>query len=165
MLFPAPGASPLDWHLLFNPLDLPQLAGAAGVLGLGPPAPAHPRRSDRRRRGLPVTECHRPAQPGDRTATCRGTQSELFASDKVQTALAILWTLGGVVSMALSRRHASRSLWIGGAVLLGLTVLKLFLVDLGNSGTLERIVSFISVGLLLLVIGYIAPLPPQRDEP
>jgi uncharacterized membrane protein len=62
--------------------------------------------------------------------------------------------------MALSRRHASRALWIGGAVLLGMTVLKLFLIDLGNSGTLERIVSFIGVGLLLLVIGYVAPLPP-----
>ena len=86
--------------------------------------------------------------------------SALLASDKVQTALAILWTLGGVVSMALSRRHASRALWIGGAVLLGMTVLKLFLIDLGNSGTLERIVSFIGVGLLLLVIGYVAPLPP-----
>ena len=88
----------------------------------------------------------------------------LFASDKVQTSLAILWTLGGVVSMALSRRHASRPLWIGGAVLLGMTVIKLFLIDLGNSGTLERIVSFIGVGLLLLVIGYVAPLPPQREE-
>jgi uncharacterized membrane protein len=66
--------------------------------------------------------------------------------------------------MALSRRHASRPLWIGGAVLLGMTVIKLFLIDLGNSGTLERIVSFIGVGLLLLVIGYVAPLPPQREE-
>ena len=53
---------------------------------------------------------------------------------------------------------------IAGAVLLGLTVLKLFLVDLGSSGTLERIVSFISVGLLLLVIGYIAPLPPAQQS-
>jgi len=32
-------------------------------------------------------------------------------------------------------------------------------VDLSGSGTVTRIVSFIGVGVLMLVIGYVAPMP------
>jgi uncharacterized membrane protein len=39
-------------------------------------------------------------------------------------------------------------------------VAKLFFVDLSSIGTLERIVSFLGVGMLMLVIGYVSPLPP-----
>jgi len=35
---------------------------------------------------------------------------------------------------------------------------------LSNRGGLARIVSFIGVGVLLLVVGYFAPLPPKRVE-
>ena len=48
-----------------------------------------------------------------------------------------------------------------GAALLGVVVLKLFVNDLGSTGTVARIVSFIGVGVLLLVIGYVAPVPPS----
>lgn len=159
MLFPAPGANPYDWHLLFNPLDLPQLA-ALLVFWDWARQRLHTR-ADLAVAGAAFLLLNAIALRNLAiNLNLPWDDSALFASDKVQTALAILWTLGGVVSMALSRRHASRALWIGGAVLLGMTVLKLFLIDLGNSGTLERIVSFIGVGLLLLVIGYVAPLPP-----
>ena len=40
-------------------------------------------------------------------------------------------------------------------------MLKLLLVDLSGSGTVTRIVSFIGVGVLMLVIGYVAPLPSK----
>jgi uncharacterized membrane protein len=43
-------------------------------------------------------------------------------------------------------------------------VLKLFLVDLSSIGSIERIVSFVGVGLLMLVIGYFSPLPPVAQE-
>jgi len=49
-------------------------------------------------------------------------------------------------------------------VLLGLVVLKLFLVDLSGTGTVARIVSFIVVGILMLVIGYFSPMPPAKKE-
>jgi uncharacterized membrane protein len=39
-------------------------------------------------------------------------------------------------------------------------VLKLFFVDLAGKGTIEQIVSFVGVGLLILLIGYLAPVPP-----
>jgi len=40
--------------------------------------------------------------------------------------------------------------------------ISLFLVELGNSGGVARVVSFIVVGLLLLVIGYFAPIPSKN---
>lgn len=77
----------------------------------------------------------------------------------VQTGLTLLWSAIALALMWLSARRAARALWITGAVLLGLVVLKLLLVDLSGSGTVTRIVSFIGVGVLMLVIGYVAPLP------
>ena len=58
-------------------------------------------------------------------------------------------------------RHL-RSLWIAGAVGIGLVILKLFSIDLLETGTLARITSFFSVGLLLLAIGYLAPMPDSK---
>ncbi len=53
---------------------------------------------------------------------------------------------------------------MAGAVLLGVVVAKLFLVELAQVGTITRIVSFIGVGLLLLLIGYLAPVPPRKED-
>ena len=43
---------------------------------------------------------------------------------------------------------------------MAVVVIKLFFVDLSNVGGIERIVSFIGVGVLMLVIGYVSPVPP-----
>jgi uncharacterized membrane protein len=63
--------------------------------------------------------------------------------------------------MTFGARRAHRGYWIAGAALMGLVVVKLFLVELGNTGTVARIVSFIAIGGLLLVLGYVAPAPPR----
>lgn len=42
-------------------------------------------------------------------------------------------------------------------------VIKLFLVDLANTGNFARVVSFLGVGVLLLVVGYFAPVPPRSE--
>jgi hypothetical protein len=90
----------------------------------------------------------------------------LYRSVLVQSTLSLLWTFAAMALMFLARRRLERSLWVAGASLLGAVVVKLFLVDLANSGTVERIVSFIGVGALLLVIGYLAPVPPgEKPEP
>jgi uncharacterized membrane protein len=86
----------------------------------------------------------------------------LFDSVVVQTALSIYWGLLGFAGMIAGARSKSRLLWLAGAGFMGLVVLKLFLVDLGNSGTIERIISFIGIGALLLVVGYFAPVPPRQ---
>jgi uncharacterized membrane protein len=66
--------------------------------------------------------------------------------------------------MVVAHRMATRTGWIAGATLLAVVVVKLFAVDLSRVGGIERIVSFIGVGLLLLLIGYLAPVPPHRKE-
>ncbi len=85
----------------------------------------------------------------------------LFNSFVVQTGYAILWTLLALSVMVLAHRWLQRTLWLVGAGLLGLVVLKLLLIDLSNVGGVERIVVFIAVGVLMLVVGYFAPLPPK----
>lgn len=79
----------------------------------------------------------------------------------VQAGLSLLWTSIALGLMISGHLRARRELWIMGAGLIGLVVIKLFFIELGNSGSLERIVSFIGVGVLLLIVGYFAPLPPR----
>ena len=89
---------------------------------------------------------------------------QLFASFLVQAGYSILWTLLAMALMLVAHRRHARPLWSGGAALLGLTVAKLFLVDLSNRGGSERIVAFIAVGVLMLVVGYFAPIPPAATS-
>jgi uncharacterized membrane protein len=86
----------------------------------------------------------------------------LYDSVVVQTALSIYWGLLGFAGMLWGARRAQRPIWLIGAGFMALVVVKLFLIDLGNTGTVERIVSFIGIGILLLVVGYFAPVPPRR---
>jgi len=87
-----------------------------------------------------------------------------LGSGVVQTGLTILWTALALLTMLYATRRApaviARSVWLVGATLLAVVVAKLFFVDLSSIGTLERIVSFLGVGVLMLVIGYVSPLPP-----
>jgi uncharacterized membrane protein len=87
---------------------------------------------------------------------------DIVATDAFQTSASIVWTVIALMLMGLAARRAQRPLWIAGACVLALTVVKLFAVDLAQLDTAARIVSFISVGALMLMIGYLAPLPPAR---
>jgi uncharacterized membrane protein len=78
----------------------------------------------------------------------------------VQTGITLLWTAIALVTMWVASTRAAREPWFVGAALLALVVLKLVLVDL--SGSLTRIISFIGVGVLMLVIAYVAPLPTKE---
>ena len=89
---------------------------------------------------------------------------ELFNSIVAQAAFSLLWTLTAMVMMVIGTRKLQRPPWFTGAALLTVVVAKLFLLDLANSGTVERIVSFLGVGVLLMVIGYVAPVPPGNTE-
>jgi len=96
-----------------------------------------------------------------------GVPFELYAmlvSQLVQTSLSIFWTVLALAMMLFATRRGSRVVWITGASLLGVVVAKLFLIDLSSIGTVARIVSFVGVGLLMLVVGYFSPLPPARKE-
>lgn len=88
----------------------------------------------------------------------------LLDSRLVHAALALFWTLIALAVMVFGARRALRAPWIAGAALMGVVVVKLFLVDLSNIGGIERVVSFLGVGLLMLVIGWFAPVPPKAAE-
>jgi uncharacterized membrane protein len=87
----------------------------------------------------------------------------LFDSVVFQSALSIFWTLFALGIMVGATRKQSRTVWFIGAFLLGIVVVKLFFIDLDDIGTVARIVSFMVVGLLMLVIGYFSPLPPKQE--
>ncbi len=89
----------------------------------------------------------------------------LFGSFVVQTGYAILWTALALTLMVIAGRRKQRTLWLVGASLLGVVVVKLLLIDLSNAGGAERIIAFIVVGVLMLVVGYFAPLPPKTKAP
>lgn len=88
---------------------------------------------------------------------------DLFASTLVQAALSLFWTTLALVLMATGARRAWRALWMTGAGLMAVVVVKLFMIDLDRVGSVARIVSFLGVGLLMLLIGYLAPVPPKAS--
>jgi len=88
----------------------------------------------------------------------------LWHSMLVQAALSIFWSVLALGIMVGATRTKLRALWIVGAALMAVVVAKLFLVDLSNVSGVERIVSFIGVGLLMLVVGYVSPVPPRVRE-
>ncbi len=97
-------------------------------------------------------------------ADVRYTLHAMTHSVLAQAALSLVWTVTALLLMTWARRVGLRGAWFGGAVLLAAVVGKLFLLDLANAGTVERIVTFIGVGLGLLAVGYFAPVPPGNRE-
>lgn len=164
-------AAPLPYLLLLNPLELAQGAVLLALVGWRRALPAS---------ALPwvpapawlavlgalalamvtsvvLRSCHHLAGvPWEAEA--------LFASTLAQAAVSVTWAVLGVALMLLGHRRVQRLVWAVGAALLAVVVLKLFLVELADRGGLYRIVSFIVVGLLLLLVGYFAPVPPKEGE-
>jgi len=156
-------ATPLPYVPVLNPLELAQIlvllvlvvwqrewmganklaAPVLGVVGLGLLT------------GIVLRSCHH-------WAGLPWEAGELFHSFLAQAALSIVWALTGVAVMVLGNRRHWRAAWMVGAVLLGVVVLKLFFVDFADRGGLFRIVSFMTVGALLLLVGWFAPVPPTQ---
>jgi uncharacterized membrane protein len=88
----------------------------------------------------------------------------LATSALVQTSLSVLWSLYAMAVLFYSTKKGLQGGWIAGAGLLAIVVIKLFLIDLSGTGTIARIISFVAVGLLMLIIGYFSPLPPSRQK-
>ena len=83
----------------------------------------------------------------------------LFASQFIQAMLSLVWTGTALVLMRFAAKRRLRFTWMTGAGLLVIVVVKLFAVDQTNVGGIERIISFLGVGALMLAIGYLAPFP------
>ena len=88
----------------------------------------------------------------------------MWHSTLAQAAFSLFWSVLALCIMPYASRKGLRILWLVGAALLGLVVLKLFTIDISDVGGLMRIVSFIGVALLLLAIGYFSPVPPKHKD-
>jgi uncharacterized membrane protein len=93
------------------------------------------------------------------------TLDGMLLSPLAQGTLSVVWALVALVLMLAGHRQTRRWLWLVGAGLMALVAIKLFALDLSRVGSLARIVSFIVVGVLLLVVGYFAPVPPKENLP
>lgn len=90
--------------------------------------------------------------------------TELWHSRLIQTGFALFWVLVALLSMLHATRCHSRREWLSGAVLLGIVIVKLIVVDSAGGGGLSRAVAFIGVAVLVLIIGYFSPLPPKAGD-
>ncbi|PKO44556.1 MAG: DUF2339 domain-containing protein [Betaproteobacteria bacterium HGW-Betaproteobacteria-22] len=90
--------------------------------------------------------------------------TSLLTDSTVQMSFTFLWGLVAFILMLLAHQRKHRQLWLVGASLIGITVAKIFLLDMAQTGSVERIVSFIGAGMMLLVMGYFAPLPPVAEQ-
>ncbi|MBP6597452.1 MAG: DUF2339 domain-containing protein, partial [Arenimonas sp.] len=87
----------------------------------------------------------------------------LLGETLAQTSLTVAWCLAGVTAWILGSRRRDRPLWWLGAALLGVVLIKLLFVDRQYVGNVAGIVSFVVVGLLLIIVGRIAPTPPRSE--
>ena len=163
----SPGdASPLPYIPLVNPLDLTLLL-ALGVLAMwlrrAVTLPERDRRAVLAIAGF-VALNGAVLRAGHHLGGIEWSLRALLASRPLQAALTLTWTATALVLMLLATRRGLRAWWSAGAVLLAIVIAKLFLVDLATLSGLARVAAFLGVGVLLLVIGYVAPFPPAAAD-
>ena len=88
----------------------------------------------------------------------------LLSTSLAQTSLTVAWSVLGMLGWVAGSRRGLRTLWLAGAVLMGVVLVKLVLVDRQHLGNLLGIGSFIAYGLLCTLVGYFAPAPPKRAD-
>lgn len=88
----------------------------------------------------------------------------LFDSSLAQMSLTLVWSILGLFAWVWGSRHGHRLFWLAGAIIMGVVLAKLILIDRRQLGNLFGIGSFIAFGLLCSVIGYLAPAPPRRSS-
>ena len=158
---PVPFA-PLPWLPLVNPLELALVLGlvfaAAALRARGPASPGWTAWAF----AALLTLTMAVLRAGHQLAGL--PWSEAILSERLaQASLTIAWCVAGVVAWILGSRRRNRALWWFGAGLLGIVLLKLVAVDRQYIGNLTGIGSFFAVGLLLIVVGRIAPTPPRPE--
>lgn len=155
--------APLPFVPLLNPLELLQVLVLLFALGLlrGGLAP------DGLRILLPIAGfvlLTTMTLRGVHHATGAPWSPAILDSFVAQTALTVAWSVAGVTAWIAGSKRRSRPLWTAGAVLMGLVLGKLALVDRSYIGDLPGIVSFLAVGVLLVLVGWFAPSPPRRES-
>lgn len=88
----------------------------------------------------------------------------LLDSRLVQTVLSISWSILALGFMIFAGVKQNRISWLFGAGIFTCVIAKLFLVDIYGQDGLSRAISFITVAVLILVVGYFSPLPPKKAQ-
>jgi hypothetical protein len=93
-----------------------------------------------------------------------GPEGDLDLGDiarmRLPTLISLLWAAMGGALTVWARRMASRPVWVAGATLLVAAAVKLVLVDFGSLGQLANILAVIAAGIVFMLVGWLAPLPP-----
>ncbi len=88
----------------------------------------------------------------------------MFSKAVIQMALTVVWSILGVVTWIVGSKRLSKPIWLLGAVLMTVVLLKLILIDRGHLGNLFGIGSFFAYGVLCVIVGYFAPIPQIGEE-
>jgi hypothetical protein len=89
-----------------------------------------------------------------------------IAQMRFPSLVSLLWAAMGGVMTVWARRQASRPLWVAGASLLVAAAVKLVLMDFGSLGQLTNILAVIAAGIVFMLVGWLAPMPPAaKSEP
>jgi len=88
----------------------------------------------------------------------------LWHNNIVQMTLSLLWMLSAVILIAIGHRYSLRKIWFCGQLMQMIVIIKLIFVDIREIDGLLRAFAFIGVALLMLLIGYFAPLPPKQND-
>ena len=162
-LFSAGASAPLPWLPVFNPMELAQLAMLALAARWLWPTPTVLR--NQRISMLSVAGFMMVTSITLHAVHHWGGVAwspELLSTSLAQTSLTVVWSVLGVLGWVVGSRRGQRGLWLAGAVLMGVVLAKLVLVDRQHLGNLLGIGSFIAYGLLCTVVGYLAPAPPRN---
>jgi uncharacterized membrane protein len=86
-----------------------------------------------------------------------GVLGETFRDLKFarQLSLSVVWTIYGGAMLTVGILRSNRLLRWMALILLGMTIVKVFLVDLASLDTIYRIISFIVLGAILLVVSFL----------
>lgn len=160
----AGGAAPLPWIVVFNPLELGQIAVlvlAALWLWEGRDQRIAPPQLV----GMALAALVLVTVMTLRAVHHWGAEpwsERLIGTQLAQTGLTVVWSLLGVLGWISGSRRGQWGLWLAGAILMGVVLAKLLLIDRGNLGDLLGIGAFIAYGLLCTLVGWLAPAPPRR---
>ncbi|MFU8877775.1 MAG: DUF2339 domain-containing protein [Wenzhouxiangellaceae bacterium] len=160
----AGAAAPLPFVPLVNPLDLASVAGLLVLAGFRNrltatrPGREWPNLAIGTLAALVISVIW--LRTAHHWLTVDWTIAGMASSASAQAGLTILWTVIGTVLWVAGSRGGNRMLWQTGAVLLGIVLVKLVLIDRQFLSNLAGIASFLGFGGLLMLVGYLAPAPP-----
>ncbi len=76
-------------------------------------------------------------------------------SDAAKYGLSVLWGLYALALIAFGIKQGKKHLRVGGIVLIGVTLIKLFLYDIADLPTIPKTILFVSLGILMLIVSFL----------